>query len=81
MGGDQPHMGYGWLASVAATPGGVQRKLQPLTTFPGTGSAFQMSGAKWEGEGMERFHNAFEVSREVRHKSVGKNPNLSSSPW
>jgi len=30
---------------------------------------------------MERFYGAFKVSWEVRHKSEGKNPNLSSSRW
>lgn len=52
MGNDWPRVGYGRLASVAATPGGIRRKLQPLTTFPGTASTSRSSGAKWEGEGM-----------------------------
>lgn len=59
MGNDRLHAGYGWLVSVATTPRDVQRKLQPLIIFPGTASASQPSGGKWEGEGMERFHDAF----------------------
>lgn len=69
MGNDRPYRGYGQLESIAATPGGAQMKLQPLVTFQGTTSASQPSSAKQEGEGMERFHDAFEVSWEICHKS------------